>query len=167
MMRSSNKQEAIAQQPVFTEGLYQGEFIIKLTDPFFGYELATSTARLEISLVKKSDVQNQFQAHIIVTDCHYDPLYLKGRFPNMNIDTTVDFAADESSQQVMAKEIFQFISSDEDPGALKVTREADGSISTQGRLLIVFSMFAKVKKQAVAANEPEQDLPCDALFKSV
>lgn len=153
-----------------TEGLYKGNLIVTALDPFFGYELAKSTALLEVMLVEKiidnhNDHNTYYKASIIINQCTYFPEYLSYLFPQINIDTTAEISRNELSNEVTATGFFPFISDDKVTGPLKLTPEIDGSINIKSALM-GFSIFAKFKKQAVAvADNITQNLPTEAVLK--
>ena len=163
MMRSK-KQQAAPQAIILTEGLYQGVFTATVLDPFFGYEVATSTASLNVTLVKNTPANNLFCANIIIKQCTYSPEYLSYLFPEINIKTTAKIKMDEISKEVRATGMLPF-SDHEVTGSLDLTQDLDGSIRVKSSLT-GFSIFAKLKKHAVvAANELTQDLPDEAISK--
>ena len=148
MRRPKNQTETDSQAQPLTEGLYEGICTVQVTDPFFGYVLATSTAVLQVELVQKMNMVGQFKARIIINNCTYSPEKLSYLFPTININTTAELVVDESMEEVALTGVIPFLSNEEKSGTLSLTQEADGFISTQSTLA-TFSIFAKVKKQAV------------------
>ncbi len=149
MMRLFKKEEVTETQDfVITEGIYKGVFTAKIVDPFFGSEIASSKASLEINLVKKDDVYGLFYASITINNCTYTPEYLSNLFPDINIKTTAEVSIDESNKKVTVKGVFPYISSTEVSGVLSFTQESDGSMSTQSSLM-KFSIFARIKKESL------------------